>query len=146
MNNIENTNTALQPVQTQNPSVPADIQQGSLAATENYSMVNSAFVKGLVAAILSSLPIGSIVAIFLGSASTKLVAKLRDHAAANGIKPSGKNIAAKILGLVGKIEGIVMTVYWAIFFVIYVIWLIVVFTAINDPEKLESLYEFFMNL
>lgn len=142
MNNIENTDTALQPVQTQNLSVPAEVQQNSPAETENYSMVNSAFVKGLVATILASLPIGSIIAIFLGSASTKLVAKLRDHAAANGIKPSGKNIAAKILGMVGKIEGIVMTVVWAYYFILIIFWMILMITVFSNPENLEAFQNF----
>lgn len=117
-NNIENVNAVNQPAQIPTASVPANAQQNSPAAAENNAMVNSAFGKGLAATILAWFPITSIIAIFLGSASTKLVAKLRDHATANGIKPSGKNIAAKILGMVGKIGGIAMTVFWVIYFAI----------------------------
>lgn len=144
MNNIENTNTAIQPVQSQYLSVPADNHQ-NLAAAENYAMVNSAFSKGLAAAIIASLPIGSIIAIFLGNSSLKLVANLRNHAAYNGIKPSGKNIAAKILGMVGKITGIVMTAVWAYYFIFIIFWMILMIPIFSNPENLEAFQEFMLN-
>lgn len=132
-NNIENVTTTEQPAEqlaeVPAATVPADTQQNSAAATENHSMVNSAFGKGLAATILAWFPITSIIAIFLGGSATKLVKKLRDHATANGIKPSGKNIAAKILGMVGKIGGIAMTIFWVIYFAIMAVTVIMILNA-----------------
>lgn len=79
-------------------------------------MVDEAFSKGLAAAIMSCFPVASIIAIVFGSRALELVEMLRGHAAANGFKPSGKNIAAKVLGKVGKIVGIVMTSIWGFYF------------------------------
>lgn len=128
-NNIENVNEINQPAEVPAATVAADTQQNSAAAAENNSMVNSAFGKGLAATILAWFPITSIIAIFLGGSATKLVAKLRDHATANGIKPGGKNIAAKILGMVGKIGGIAMTIFWVIYFAIFAFAMIMVLNA-----------------
>ncbi|MBP3413713.1 MAG: hypothetical protein J6L81_00750 [Clostridia bacterium] len=132
-NNIENVTTTEQPAEqlaeVPAATAPADTQQNSAAATENHSMVNSAFGKGLAATILAWFPITSIIAIFLGGSATKLVKKLRDHATANGIKPSGKNIAAKILGMVGKIGGIAMTIFWVIYFAIMAVTVIMILNA-----------------
>jgi hypothetical protein len=91
-------------------------QQVNIAEyNKNYQMVDEAFSKGLAAAIMCGFPVASIIAIVFGSRSLDLVEKLRRHAAANGFKPSGRNIAAKVLGMVGKIVGIVATVIYGIY-------------------------------
>ena len=96
--------------QTEQPSNP-----------EVESTVNSAFGKSLAAAIMAWFPICSIIAIFLGSGGLKLVQAAIDRANQLGVQPGGKNVAARVLGMVGKIAGIVMTVIYGIYFIIGIV-------------------------
>lgn len=80
----------------------------------------SAFGKSLAAAIMAWFPICSIIAIILGSGGLKMVKRANELAAHYGVSAGGKNVAAKILGMVGKIAGIVMTVIYSIYFVVIV--------------------------
>ena len=79
-------------------------------------LAGSAFGKGLAAVIIGELPIGSIISIALGSKAVKLSNKASALASMCGKRAGGKNIAAKILGNIGKYIGIVMTVLWGIYF------------------------------
>lgn len=79
--------------------------------------VNSAFGKGLAATIMGWFPITSIIAIFLGCGALKNVKEANAIAANYGIQTIGKNVAAKVLGMIGKIVGIVYTVIWGLYFV-----------------------------
>ena len=81
---------------------------------------DKAFGKALASAILSGFPIGSIIAIVLGSKALNLVDHAKKLAEPYGIFGGGKYIAARILALVGKISGIIMTVIWP-FYLIYFI-------------------------
>lgn len=80
----------------------------------------SAFGKSLAAAIMAWFPICSIIAIILGSGGLKMVKRANELAAHYGVSAGGKNIAAKILGMIGKIAGIVMTVIYSIYFVVII--------------------------
>lgn len=80
----------------------------------------SAFGKSLAAAIMAWFPICSIIAIILGSGGLKRVKRANELAAHYGVSAGGKNVAAKILGMVGKIAGIVMTVIYSLYFVIII--------------------------
>lgn len=79
--------------------------------------VNSAFGKGLAAAILAEFPIGSIIAIALGSSAANMSEQANMMAASRGTTAGGKNVAARVLGLVGKFAGIGFTIFWAVYFV-----------------------------
>lgn len=79
---------------------------------------DAAFGKSLAAAIMCSFPITSIIAIILGSAGLSLVEETNRLAAQYGVSAGGKNVAAKVLGMIGKIAGIVMTVFWGLYFLI----------------------------
>ena len=78
--------------------------------------VESAFSKTLASAIMAS-----IIAIIFGNTGLQLSEQARAMAAQRGVKISGKNIAAKVLGMVGKIGGIVMTSFWGIYLLILLI-------------------------
>ena len=80
----------------------------------------SAFGKSLAAAIMAWFPICSIIAIILGSGGLKMVKRANELAAHYGVSAGGKTVAAKVLGMVGKIAGIVMTVIYSIYFVVIV--------------------------
>ena len=80
----------------------------------------SAFGKALASVIISWLPIGSIIAIILSSGALKLVKRANELAAHYGISAGGKAIAAKILGIVGKVSSIVVTVIYALYFLVLV--------------------------
>lgn len=99
------------PLQT----APVFEQAGTESFQEVESCVDSAFGNSLAATILAWFPIGSIIAIVLGSKGLRLVQKAIEKAGRLGREPGGKNIAAKVLGLIGKISGIVMTVFWGIY-------------------------------
>ena len=77
--------------------------------------VEEAFGKSLAATIMCSFPVASIIAIVFGSKGLELVEKAKMSAATSGAKLSGKSIAATILGKIGKIAGIVMTVFWGLY-------------------------------
>ncbi len=85
------------------------------------SLIDSAFGKSLTSTIICGLPVGSIIAIVLGSAGLNLVDEAKRLAAQRGAMPGGKNVAATVLGKIGKIAGIVMTIWWAfyIFFIVF---------------------------
>lgn len=88
--------------------------------------VNAAFGKALASAILGffvGLPIGTIVGIFLGNSALKKVKEANEMAAYYGVSAGGKAIAAKVLGMVGKISGIAMTVFWAGYFVFICVYI-----------------------
>ena len=82
------------------------------------ALVESAFGKGLAATIMCGFPIASIISISFGSTAIGMVDQARQMAAQRGVNISGKNIAAQILGKIGKIAGIVMTAFWAVYFLI----------------------------
>ena len=81
--------------------------------------VDSAFGKGLAAVIMASFPIVSILAIIFGSMALKLVNKANNIAAYYRVSAGGKNIAAKVLGKIGKILGIVMTCFYGLYFLLF---------------------------
>lgn len=82
--------------------------------------VNSAFSKGLAAAIMSEFPIASIIAIFMGAAGGSSAKRAAELGELYGIKVSGKNVAGRILSKVGMIVGIVFSAFWALYFFLIV--------------------------
>ena len=78
--------------------------------------VNAAFGKSLAATIMAFFPICSIIAIVFGCKGLRLVNEAIEKANRLGVQPSGKNVAAKVLGMIGKIAGIVYTVLYGIEF------------------------------
>ena len=90
--------------------------------------VDAAFGKALASAILGAIvamPICTIIAIFLGNSALESVKKANEMAAYYGVSAGGKAIATKVLGMVGKISGIAMTVYWAVCFVLISVYFFV---------------------
>lgn len=81
------------------------------------SLANSAFAKGLAAAIMAEFPIVSIIAIILGFKAKSTSQQASNLAMQYNCEFPGKGVAGKILGLIGGIVGIVMTVIWVIYFV-----------------------------
>ena len=82
-------------------------------------LANKAFTKGLISAILSEIPAASIASIVLGAGAQSAAAEAEQIAARYGISAGGKCKAGKILGTIGKIVGIVSTIFWALYFIIY---------------------------
>ena len=83
-------------------------------------LVNDAFSSGLAATICAGFPVASIIAIGKGSKALKKREEAQKLAETYGFKLPGKNIAAKILGMIGKIAGIVMTVFWPLYIIILI--------------------------
>ena len=102
-----------QPVQT--PVVP-----------ELKSCVESAFSKALASVIMAGFPIASILSIIFGSLALKNVKKAEDIANYYRVSSGGKKIAAKIMGKIGKITGIVMTCFYSL----YILFFILVFASV----------------
>lgn len=111
------------PVNVQEPTVVPSVDQ----MVEELS--NKAFKKGLLSAIFSLWPILSIVAIVLGCQSLKLVKKAKELAEPYGIFAGGKYIAARVLALVGKFTGILMTVVWGIYLIAIIVMLVSFYIA-----------------
>ena len=84
------------------------------------ALADSAFSKGLAAAIMGPWPVTSIIAIIMGSMAKKKVKEADNLAAQHGTKAPGKRTAAKVLGNVGFGVGIGMTIFWA-FYIILII-------------------------
>ena len=80
------------------------------------SYAETAFNKGLAAAIMSEFPVASIIAIFMGAKGEKAAKDAEELAKSCGVSAGGKCIAGKVLSKVGKIVGIVMTAFWGIYF------------------------------
>lgn len=81
-------------------------------------LAGAAFGRALASVIIPGLPISSIISIVLGSKALKLTHQADELAAACGKRAGGKNIAAKILGKIGKIAGISFTVFWGVYILI----------------------------
>lgn len=81
-------------------------------------LAGAAFGRALASVIIPGLPISSIISIVLGSKALKLTRQADELAAACGKRAGGKNIAAKILGKIGKIAGISFTVFWGVYILI----------------------------
>lgn len=94
-------------------------QVDAMNIPEISNVVNAAFGKGLAATIMAWFPVASIIAIFFGANALKLVNEGNAIAARYGYDTVGKNIAAKVLGNIGKIAGIACTVFYGIYFVAF---------------------------
>lgn len=80
------------------------------------ALADSAFSKGLAAAIMGPWPVTSIIAIIMGSIAKNKVKEADNLAAQHGTKAPGKRTAAKILGNVGFGVGIGFTIFWVFYF------------------------------
>lgn len=88
-------------------------------ATQNIEEnAGKAFGKSLAATIMAWFPVTSIIAIIMGAIGLKLSKANSEHASRLGVSAGGKNNAAKILGIVGLVSGIVMTVFWFIYIIL----------------------------
>ncbi|MBQ3064626.1 MAG: DUF4190 domain-containing protein [Clostridia bacterium] len=77
----------------------------------------SAFGKSLAGLIMSEFPICSIIAIILSSMGLRLAKQTDEMAAYYRVEAGGKNVAAKVLGTIGLILSIIMTVFYCFFFI-----------------------------
>ena len=100
------------------PKAAPSYNPNPVAEVEN--MVGEAFSSGLAATICAWFPVASIIAIGKGSKALKKREEAQKMAEAYGVTLPGKNIAARILGMVGKIGGIVMTVFWPLYIIILI--------------------------
>lgn len=92
--------------------------------TVNYAakvaqMVNDAFGKCLAACIMAWFPVASIIAIVTGNTGLRMLEEAKAVAAQTGVDAGGKAIASKILGMIGKIGGIVCTALYGLYFVTF---------------------------
>ena len=105
-----------QPPVVQYQQIPNPYAPQAQAEVENAA--DSAFGKGLASVIMSSFPITSIIAIFLGAGGLSGAKRTNAIAAHYGIEAGGKNIAARILSTIGLISSIVMTSFWGLYFLL----------------------------
>lgn len=115
-----------------NPTVPAFHQTEVPQLKE---LTENAFSNGLAAVIMAEFPVASIFAIFKGHKAQKLAREAENMAAGYGLSAGGKNVAAKVMGIVGKISGIVNTALYAflaLYFVFYMLFMIVMLTGIFE--------------
>lgn len=91
-------------------------------AAKNYidGVANSVFGKALAAAIMMEFPITSVIAIFMGASVNSTLNELNSVAQNYGVKGNGKYIAARVLSKIGLFAGIGMSVFWALYFLIFV--------------------------
>ena len=92
----------------------------------------SAFIKSLAAIIMAWFPITSIIAVFLGLKAGKLAKQTEELANQVGAKFSGKIKAAKILGMIGWIAGLVCSIVWGIVALIILCYIAVIVVAITS--------------
>ena len=115
MNNYDPQNQ--QQPYNQQPYVQQPYVQQPANTVDPYvtELTEEAFKKSLTAAIISGFPIGSIIAIIFGSRGLNCFLEARSRAETTGTKTSGKLIAARVLGIYGKISGIVSTVAYGFY-------------------------------
>ncbi|MBQ2781553.1 MAG: hypothetical protein IJF42_08390, partial [Clostridia bacterium] len=102
-----------QPVAPQPTYEPAGI-----TPEEEDDMSGSILTKGILAIIFAWEPILSIIAIVFGSKAGKWYDQLCARA---GREIGGRAKVGRILGKIGKIGGIVMTVFWPIYIFIIIV-------------------------
>lgn len=120
-NNYEQNNPQREPLPNygyvpQAPVMEQNYQQNRAAEAYVKPIVDSAFGKGLAAAIMCEIPVASIIAIFMGNSAVSLVQQAEQMAAQYGISAGGKCTAAKVLGKVGKFAGIGFTIFYVLYF------------------------------
>ena len=106
-----------QPVYQQPYQPVAYAQPTNQTPQEITEKAGSAFGKSLAATIMAWFPITSIIAIIMGAIGLKLANSNNEHASRLGVSAGGKNVAAKILGIVGLVGGIVMTIFWPVYII-----------------------------
>lgn len=110
-----------------NPVVPT-FQQTEIPQLRE--LTDEAFSTGLASVIMAGFPVASIFAIFKGRKAQSLAKEAEDMATAYGFPAGGKNTAAKIMGIVGKISGIVNTALYAfleLYFTCYSVIMVLLF-------------------
>ncbi len=100
-------------IPTEQPQTPV-IPQNLIDTVE--SLASSAFGKGLAGAIISFFPIASVVGIFLSAFGLSNAKKASEIGNRYGFKAPGKNIAGRILSIVGLAQSIFYTCIWSIYF------------------------------
>ena len=80
------------------------------------SLASSAFGKGLAGTIIAHVPIASIVSIFLSASALSKSKKASEIGNQYGFKAPGKNIAARVLSIIGLAQSIFFTFLWSIYF------------------------------
>ena len=94
-----------------------EVQSNSAEALAR-ECADSSFGNTLASVIMAWWPVTSIIAIILGSIGLKSVNRAEELEANYGVSAGGKKVAAKIMGKIGPIGGIVMTAFWFIYFLI----------------------------
>jgi hypothetical protein len=84
--------------------------------TDEDPISKSALIKGIVACCIAGFPVGSIIGIILGVQARKRARLGKEAIEASGgvLRGKGAHIAANICGLVAIILGAIMTAYWGI--------------------------------
>ena len=118
-NNYQSPAEQYAPVNVQAPVVVPSVDQ--MVA----EMSKQAFNKALASAIMSNFPIASIIAIVQGNQALNQVKRIKELAEPYGIFAGGKYIAARVLALIGKFSGIAMTIFWALY-----LFLIIIYAAV----------------
>lgn len=120
-----------QPQQTQQPQFEQPVYQQpaqpNILPPDIQQRIDDVFGKALASTIMSEFPIASIIAIFFGNNALKEIMELMDICRTMGMRLPGKLVAARILGIVGKISGIVCTCIYAGLAVFYAFYFIFFF-------------------
>ena len=104
----------------QQPAFVQDADPSSDCQREIDSLSGPAFGQALASVILAWYPIGSLIALILGSSALKKVRRANELAERYGVSAGGKIIAAKIMGKIGKISGIVLTIFYSLYILLLI--------------------------
>ena len=107
--------------QEQPPVFVQDIEAPNQDAINKIqSNASSALGKAIASVIMSVFPILSLFAVFLGEDGVNYAEEAIRLARKSNIRVGGKAVVAKILGMIGKYEGILMSFVWFIYIVILI--------------------------
>ncbi len=122
----ENTTISAPVLEVEQPRVQHEPKVEKTTPPEVKKLADSAFGKALASLICSAFPVASFIAIFLaasGLSKSKKASKLAEN---YGVSAGGKNIAARIMSIIGLVESISMTAFWAF----YIMYFVLIFGAI----------------
>ena len=129
----QQTQTVYQtPNQLKQPGYQFPDQYQLPQADPNYAAIVKDFLtKAIVSCAISSLPVGSIIAIFMATKNRKALLEYLDKGGVHTIKMK----VCSALSRAGRYAGIGYTIFWALYLLYFLIWIAVgVFAIIAQTQ------------